>query len=57
VAETLDWAEALWALDREQLDPEVVNDTLGALLKVQDDLLRIQGAEVDHLVAKVTVES
>ena len=56
VAETLDWAEALWALDREQLDPEVVNDTLGALLKVQDDLLRIQGPQVEQLVAKVTVE-
>jgi len=57
VAETLDWAEALWTLDREQLDPAVVNDTLGALLKVQDDLLRIQGAEAEQLVVKVTVES
>lgn len=57
VAETLDWAEALWTLDREQLDPAVVNDTLGALLKVQDDLLRIQGPEAEQLVAKVTVES
>lgn len=57
VAETLDWAEALWTLDREQLDPAVVNDTLGALLKVQDDLLRIQGAEAEQLVAKVSIET
>lgn len=57
VAETLDWAEALWTLDREQLDPAVVNDTLGALLKVQDDLLRIQGPEAEQLVAKVSVET
>jgi len=57
VAETLDWAEALWTLDREQLDPTVVNDTLGALLKVQDDLLRIQGPEAEQLVAKVSVET
>ncbi len=56
VAETLDWAEALWALDRVQLDPAVVNDTLGALLKVQDDLLRIQGPEAEQLVDKVSVE-
>jgi MoxR-like ATPase len=57
VAETLDWAEALWTLDREQLDPAVVNDTLGALLKVQDDLLRIQGPEAEQLVAKVSIET
>ncbi|MGH2621959.1 MAG: AAA family ATPase [Anaerolineales bacterium] len=56
VAETLDWAEALWALDREQLDPAVVNVTLGALLKVQDDLLRIQGAEAEQMVVKITAE-
>jgi len=56
VAETLDWAEALWALDSQQLDSAVVNDTLGALLKVQDDLLKIQGPEAEQLVAKVAAE-
>jgi len=56
VAETLDWAEALWALDRQQLDPAVVNDTLGALLKVQDDLFKIQGDEAEQLVARVSAE-
>ena len=38
VAETLDWAEALVALDRMSLDPETVSNTLGALLKYQDDI-------------------
>ncbi len=56
VAETLDWAEALWALDRQQLDSAVVNDTLGALLKVQDDLLKIQGAEAEQMVVRATAE-
>jgi MoxR-like ATPase len=41
IAETLDWAEALVALDRTTLDPEVVASTLGALLKYQDDLAAI----------------
>jgi MoxR-like ATPase len=38
IAETLDWAEALIALDRVALDPQTVADTLGALIKYQDDL-------------------
>ena len=38
IAETLDWAEALVALDRMSLDPETVANTLGALLKYQDDI-------------------
>ena len=38
VAETLDWAEALVALDRVALDPQTVADTLGVLLKYQDDV-------------------
>jgi MoxR-like ATPase len=42
VAETLDWATALVELDAVALDPEIVSDTLGALLKVQDDILRMQ---------------
>jgi MoxR-like ATPase len=43
VAETLDWAAALVALDRKALDPEIVADTLGILLKYQDDLEKVQG--------------
>ncbi len=43
VAETLDWAAALVALDREALDPAVVADTLGILLKYQDDVEKVKG--------------
>ncbi len=53
VAETLDWAEALWALDQEQLDPAMVDSTLGALLKYQDDVLKIRGAETRKIVAEL----
>ena len=53
VAETLDWAEALWALDQKQLDPEIVDNTLGALLKYQDDVLKIRGAETRTILAEL----
>ncbi len=53
VAETLDWAEALWALDQKQLDPEIVDGTLGALLKYQDDVLKIRGAETRAIMAEL----
>ena len=43
VAETLDWATALTELDARSLTPQVVGDTLGALLKYQDDIARMQG--------------
>jgi MoxR-like ATPase len=44
VAETLDWAHALVAMDRAELDEATINDTLGVLLKYQDDVQRVQGA-------------
>ncbi len=50
VAETIDWANCLVALDRITLDPETVNNTLGVLLKYQDDIERISGDEVERLV-------
>jgi len=50
VAETIDWANCLVALDRITLDPETVNNTLGVLLKYQDDLERIAGEESERLV-------
>ena len=53
VAETLDWAEALWALDQDQLDPEIVDNTLGALLKYQDDVLKIRGEETRSILAEM----
>ncbi len=42
VAETLDWVAALTALDRTALDPETVDDTLGAILKYQDDIAAVR---------------
>jgi MoxR-like ATPase len=50
VAETIDWAKCLVALDVLALDPQTVTDTLGALLKYQDDIARFQGSEVKKLL-------
>jgi MoxR-like ATPase len=52
VAETIDWAMALNALDRQELEPAAVDETLGALLKYQDDIARLRGAEAARLVAE-----
>ena len=52
VAETIDWANCLVALDRVTLDPETVNNTLGVLLKYQDDIERIAGDEAARLVTE-----
>jgi MoxR-like ATPase len=52
VAETLDWAQALTALDTISLAPEAVQSTLGVLLKYQDDLAKIRGPEIDRLIAE-----
>ena len=56
VAETIDWSRALVALDRLALDPITVNETLGALLKYQDDIGRIKGSEAERLLAEVRAE-
>ncbi|HJZ88228.1 MAG TPA: MoxR family ATPase [Polyangia bacterium] len=56
VAETLDWAQALIALDKVALDPETVRATLGVLLKYQDDIARIAGEPAAALVDVVTAE-
>jgi MoxR-like ATPase len=50
VAESIDWARCLVALDAIALSPEVVTDTLGAVLKYQDDIARIAGAETSRLL-------
>jgi len=57
VAETLDWAEALVQLNKVALDPETVDDTLGVLLKYQDDIARIQGSEAARLLGEVQREA
>jgi MoxR-like ATPase len=54
IAETLDWAEALGHLNAQELDREVVDATLGLLLKYQDDLDKIRGPIVDELLAQVS---
>ena len=56
VAETIDWATALTELDALALDHETVADTLGTLLKYQDDIARIEGAEGRRLLAEVKAE-
>jgi MoxR-like ATPase len=56
VAETLDWTHALVALDRVALDPATIDDTLGALLKYQDDIQRIRGSEAARLLAAAEAE-
>jgi MoxR-like ATPase len=52
VAETIDWANALGYLDRHELTPETVNETLGILLKYQDDIAKIKGAEAARLIER-----
>ena len=53
VAETIEWARALRELDAIQLDPELVQSTLGLLLKYQDDIARVDAAEVMRLLEQV----
>ncbi len=53
VAESIDWAHALMQLDVVTLTPDLVNDTLGSLLKYQDDIARIQGSEAARLLAEI----
>jgi MoxR-like ATPase len=56
VAETIDWSKALVALDRVALDPDLVDDTLGALLKYQDDIARVKGSEAARILSEVRAE-
>jgi MoxR-like ATPase len=56
IAETLDWAEALIALDRVALDPQTVADTAGVLLKYQDDVGALAPDVASRLVAEVQTE-
>jgi MoxR-like ATPase len=53
IAETLDWITALVALDQESLTDEIVNDTLGTLLKYRDDIQHVQSAGIRHLLAGI----
>ena len=59
IAETLDWATALIELDRLALDPQAISDTMGVLLKYQDDIAKIAGSEGAKLLdeAKATLQA
>jgi MoxR-like ATPase len=56
IAETIDWSSALMQLDKLSLDPQTVNDTLGMLLKYQDDIAKIGGSEAATILDKVNSE-
>ncbi|MDU8926690.1 MoxR family ATPase [Alisedimentitalea sp. MJ-SS2] len=56
VAETIDWAKCLLALDVIDLSPEVIADTLGAILKYQDDIAQLQGSEAKRILDEVKAE-
>ncbi len=57
VAETLDWAAALLALDQTELNPTVIDETLGVLLKYQDDVLKVRGEIARDLLAKAMIQA
>jgi MoxR-like ATPase len=56
VAETIDWASALTELDKIALDPETVSDTIGVLLKYQDDIARVSQAEGRRILNEIKAE-
>lgn len=56
VAETIDWVTALHELDAISLDPQRVNDTLGVLLKYQDDIAKMQGSEAKKMLDKIQAD-
>ena len=56
IAETIDWAHALTQLDIIQLDQRAIDDTLGVLLKYQDDIAKIQGSEAAAILDQVQAE-
>jgi MoxR-like ATPase len=56
VAETIDWADALIQLDQTSLSPEMVDNSLGALLKYQDDIAKIRGTEAAQILEEIRQE-
>ena len=57
LSETIEWGRALLALDRLTLDPQTVDDTLGVLLKYQDDIARVRGSEAARLLEAIPTEA
>ncbi len=56
IAETIDWTQALTQLDVLTLDPDTINDTLGALLKYQDDIAKLRGSQAASILEEVKAE-
>ena len=56
IAETIDWADALLQLDQTSLSPEMIDNSLGALLKYQDDIAKIRGTEAANILAEIKLE-
>ena len=56
VAETIDWADALIQLDQTSLNPETIDNSLGALLKYQDDIAKIRGTEAAQILDEIHQE-
>ena len=56
VAESIDWTHALLQLDAVRLDANIINNTLGALLKYQDDIVKLQGSEASRLLAEIQAD-
>ena len=57
IAETIEWTRALMELNAIQLDPEIVNNTLGVLLKYQDDIAKVQGSEAAKMLVQLRSEA
>ena len=57
IAETIEWTRALMQLDTLVLDPQVIQDTLGVLLKYQDDIAKVQGSEAARLLTQIRNEA
>jgi hypothetical protein len=56
VAETLDWLTALIELDQQTLDPDLVDSTLGVILKYQDDVAHVHGELAAEILSRTQVE-
>lgn len=56
IAETIDWTTALTQLNAISLDPEIISNTLGALLKYQDDIAKVQGSEAAKILKKIEMD-
>ena len=52
VAETIDWAKCLLALDAVEISPQIIADTIGAVLKYQDDIVKISGSEAARILSE-----